>query len=173
MSGKIEVLIPEQDVSARIAEMGQIISERYQGKEVLLIGVLTGGVFFFTELAKNITVPMEIDFMAASSYGSGKESTGRVVITKDLSRSIEGKHVIIVEDIIDSGFTLKNLSELLSEKKPASLEIAVLLDKPVRRQVNITADYVGFEIPDEFVCGMGLDYEQKFRNLPYVGIVKD
>lgn len=172
MSGNIEVLIPEHDVTARIAEMGQIISERYEGKELVLIGILSGGVFFLTELAKNIKPLLEIDFMSASSYGSGTESTGRVVITKDINRSIEGKHVIIVEDIIDSGYTLSNLKELLQEKKPASLEIAVLLDKPERRKVNLSADYVGFEIPDEFVCGMGLDYDQKLRNLPYVGIVR-
>ncbi len=172
MIGNIEVLIPEKDVSERIAEMGQIISERYEGKELLLIGILTGGVFFLTELARNITVPVEIDFMAASSYGLNKESSGHVVITKDISRSVEGKNVIIIEDIVDSGRTLKSLSELISEKKPASLEIATLLDKPERREVEMNVDYVGFEIPNEFVLGMGLDYEQKYRNLPFIGIMK-
>lgn len=172
MSGNIEVLIPERDVSERIAEMGQIISERYAGKEIVLVGVLTGGVFFLTELAKNITVPVVIDFMAASSYGTNTESSGHVVITKDVSRSVENKNVIIVEDIIDSGNSLKCLSEIIKEKNPATVEIAVLLDKPERRKVDIHADYVGFEIPDEFVVGMGLDYEYKLRNLPYIGIIK-
>ncbi len=172
MTGKIEVLISENEIKERIAEMGQIISERYAGKELLLVGVLTGSVFFLTELAKNITTPVEIDFVAASSYGNGQESSGHVVITKDISRNAWGKNVIIVEDIIDSGYTLKTLKELLTEKRPASIEVATLLDKPERRKVDVSVEYVGFEIPDEFVLGMGLDYEQKYRNLPYIGIMK-
>lgn len=173
MSGKIEVLIPEADIRERVAELGQVISESYEGKEVVLVGILTGSFYFLTELSQRIKVPVEIDFMAASSYGNATESSGQVILTKDLSRSIEGKHVIIVEDIIDSGNTLKMLGELLKKRNPASIELAVLLDKPERRVVDIEADYVGFEIPDEFVVGWGLDYRQKYRNLPYVGILKE
>ena len=173
MSVSIEVLIPEQDVRDRVREMAEALSAKYAGEEVLLIGILNGSVFFLTELAQRMSIPVEIDFMAASSYGSGTESSGRVLVTKDVERSIAGRHVVVVEDIVDTGQTLHLLTEMLLEKKPASLELAVLLDKPARRKVCMDADYIGFEIPDVFVVGWGLDYDQKYRDLPYVGIIKE
>ncbi len=173
MSIGIEVLIPEQDVRERIQEMADALSEKYAGEEVLLVGILNGSVFFLTELAQKMSVPVEIDFMAASSYGSGTESSGRVLITKDLERSIKGTHVIIVEDIVDTGQTLHLLTEMLLEREPASLEVCVLLDKPERRKVCMDADFIGFEIPDAFVVGWGLDYDQKYRDLPYIGVIKE
>ena len=173
MNTKIDVLIPEEDIRKRISEMAAELSEKYKGGEVLLVGILTGSVFFLAELAQKMTIPVEIDFMAASSYGSGTESSGRVLITKDLARSIEGDHVIIVEDIVDTGQTLHLLTEMLIERNPASLELAVLLNKPSRRKVCLDADYVGFDIPDAFVVGWGLDYDQKYRDLPYIGVIKE
>ena len=173
MSLSIEVLIPEQDVRDRIREMADALSEKYAGEEVLLVGILNGSVFFLTELAQRMSIPVEIDFMAASSYGSGTESSGRVLITKDLERSIKGVHVVIVEDIVDTGQTLHLLTEMLMERHPASLEVAVLLDKPERRKVCMDADFIGFEIPDAFVVGWGLDYDQKYRDLPYIGVIKE
>ncbi|MBO7730033.1 MAG: hypoxanthine phosphoribosyltransferase [Lachnospiraceae bacterium] len=173
MNTKIEVLIPEEDIRKRISELAAELSEKYKGEEVLLVGILNGSVFFLAELAQKMTIPVEIDFMAASSYGSGTESSGRVLITKDLARSIEGDHVIIVEDIVDTGQTLHLLTEMLIERNPASLELAVLLNKPSRRKVCLDADYVGFDIPDAFVVGWGLDYDQKYRDLPYIGVIKE
>ena len=173
MNTKIDVLIPEEDIRKRISEMAAELSEKYKGEEVLLVGILTGSVFFLAELAQKMTIPVEIDFMAASSYGSGTESSGRVLITKDLARSIEGEHVIIVEDIVDTGQTLHLLTEMLIERNPASLELAVLLNKPSRRKVCLDADYVGFDIQDAFVVGWGLDYDQKYRDLPYIGGIKE
>lgn len=173
MDTKIEILISEQDVRNRIQKMADILSEKYAGKTVHLVGILTGSVFFLTELAQKMTIPVEIDFMAASSYGRGTQSSGRVLITKDLNRSIEGDHVILVEDIVDTGQTLHLITEMLQEREPASLELAVLLDKPSRRKVCMEADYIGFEIPDVFVVGWGLDYDQKYRDLPYIGVVKE
>ena len=173
MNTKIDVLIPEEDIRKRISEMAAELSEKYKGEEVLLVGILTGSVFVLAELAQKMTIPVEIDFMAASSYGSGTESSGRVLITKDLARSIEGDHVIIVEDIVDTGQTLHLLTEMLIERNPASLELAVLLNKPSRRKVCLDADYVGFDIPDAFVVGWGLDYDQKYRDLPYIGVIKE
>lgn len=173
MSTKIEVLIPEEEIRNRISEMAAELSEKYKGEEVLLIGILNGSVFFLADLAQKMTIPVEIDFMAASSYGSGTESSGRVLITKDLARSIEGDHVVIVEDIVDTGQTLHLLTEMLMERNPASLELAVLLNKPSRRKVCLDADYVGFDIPDAFVVGWGLDYDQKYRDLPYIGVINE
>ena len=173
MSLSIEVLIPEQDVRDRIQEMADALSEKYAGEEVLLVGILNGSVFFLTELAQRMSIPVEIDFMAASSYGAGTESSGRVLITKDLERSIKDVHVVIVEDIVDTGQTLHLLTEMLLERHPASLEVAVLLDKPARRKVCMDADFIGFEIPDAFVVGWGLDYDQKYRDLPYFGVIKE
>lgn len=173
MSVSIEVLIPEQEIRDRIQEMADALSEKYAGEEVLLVGILNGSVFFLTELAQKISVPVEIDFMAASSYGVGTESSGRVLITKDLERSIKGAHVVIVEDIVDTGQTLHLLTEMLLERDPASLEVAVLLDKPERRKVCMDANFIGFEIPDAFVVGWGLDYNQKYRDLPYIGVIKE
>ena len=173
MSTNIEVLIPEEDIRKRIGEIAAELSEKYKGEDVLLVGILNGSVFFLAELAQKMTIPVEIDFMAASSYGSGMESSGRVLITKDLARSIEGDHVIIVEDIVDTGQTLHLLTEMLQERNPASLELAVLLNKPSRRKVCLDADYVGFDIPDAFVVGWGLDYDQKYRDLPFIGVIKE
>ena len=173
MDTRIEILISEQDVRDRIQEMAEAISERYAGKTVHLIGILNGSVFFLTALAQKLSVPVEIDFMAASSYGSGTESSGRVLVTKDLERSIEGDHILLIEDIVDTGQTLHLITEMLEKRKPASMELAVLLDKPSRRKVCMDADYIGFEIPDEFVVGWGLDYDQKYRDLPFIGIIKE
>ena len=173
MSMNIEVLIPEEEIRKRISELAEEISEKYKGENVLLVGILNGSVFFLADLAQKMTIPVEIDFMAASSYGSGTESSGRVLITKDLARSIEGDHVIIVEDIVDTGQTLHLLTEMLQERNPASLELAVLLNKPSRRKVCLDADYVGFDIPDAFVVGWGLDYDQKYRDLPFIGVIKE
>lgn len=172
MEGKIEILIPEDDVKARIKEMAAVLSEKYKNGDVVLVGILSGSVFFLTELAKDMTIPVEIDFMAVSSYGSGTESSGRVLIKKDIERSITGKNVIVIEDIVDTGQTLHLIKKLLKEKRPRSLEVAVLLDKPERRKVCMDADYIGFSIPDEFVVGWGLDYDQKFRDLPFIGVIK-
>jgi len=165
-------LLPEDQVDARIKEIGEQISKDYEGKTVHLICVLKGGTFFLCELAKRITVPVSMDFMSVSSYGSDTKSSGVVKIVKDLDESIKGKDVIVVEDIVDSGRTLSYLMELLKNRGPASLRLCTLLDKPDRRVVQVPVDYTGFEIPDEFVVGYGLDYAQKYRNLPYIGIVE-
>lgn len=172
MEEKIKLLISEEDVNARIMEIGKKISEDYAGKQVHLICVLKGGVFFMCELAKRISVPVSMDFMSVSSYGDGTTSSGIVKIVKDLDESLEGKDVIIVEDIIDSGRTLSYLIEILKKRGSRSMGLCTLLDKPERRVKDVKADYVGFEIPDEFVVGFGLDYAQKYRNLPYIGVVE-
>lgn len=172
MKENIKVLISEADVDKKIEEIGKAISERYSGKTVHLICVLKGGAFFMCELAKRITVPVSMDFMAVSSYGAGTVSSGSIKMIKDLDESIEGKEVIIVEDIIDSGRTLDKLMELLKTRNPKSLAVCTLLDKPDRRVVDVKVDYTCFNIPDEFVVGYGLDYDQKYRNLPYIGVVE-
>lgn len=172
MEGKITKLLSEEQVTNRIKEMAGQINRDYAGREIHLICILKGSVFVTTELAKYITVPLTMDFMSVSSYGNGTESTGRVRIVKDLDESIEGKDVLLIEDIIDSGNTLSFLQDMLRTKKPATLKLCTLLDKPERRIVKgIKVDYVGFEIPDEFVVGYGLDYAQRYRNLPYIGVV--
>lgn len=173
MADKIKVLVSEEEADKRIEELGKKISEDYAGKSVHLICILKGGAFFMCELAKRITVPVTMDFMSVSSYGSGTTSSGVVRIIKDLDESLEGKDVIIVEDIIDTGRTLQHLVKILNERHPNSIRLCTLLDKPERREENITikVDYVGFNIPDEFVVGYGLDYDQKYRNLPYIGVV--
>ena len=172
MAEKISVLISENDVDAKIAEIGKQISEEYAGKQVHLICILKGSVFFTCELAKRITVPVSMDFMSVSSYGDGTSSSGIVKIAKDLDETIEGKDIIVIEDIIDSGRTLSYLLEVLAKRNPSSMKLCTLLDKPDRRVKDVKVDYVGFEIPDEFVVGYGLDYAQKYRNLPYIGIVE-
>ena len=172
MGEHIRVLLSEEEVDARIKEIGEQISRDYQGKEVHLICVLKGGSFFMCELAKRITVPVSFDFMSVSSYGGDTKSSGVVRIVKDLDESIQGKDVIVVEDIVDSGRTLSYLLEMLRDRKPNSLRLCTLLDKPDRRVINVPVDYTGFQIPDEFVVGYGLDYDQKYRNLPYIGIVE-
>jgi hypoxanthine phosphoribosyltransferase len=169
----VEVMIDEQTVDKRIAEIGAKISEDYDGKSVHMICVLKGGVFFMCELAKRVTVPVSMDFMSVSSYGSGTKSSGVVKIVKDLDEPLAGKNVLVVEDIIDSGRTLSYLLKNLQSRKPASLKLCTLLDKPERRVVeDVKVDYTGFEVPDVFVVGYGLDYDQKYRNLPYIGAVK-
>lgn len=172
MSEKISVLIPEESVAKRIAEMGAQISRDYAGESVCLLCILKGSVFFTTELAKHITVPVLLDFMSVSSYGSGTTSSGNVRIVKDLDTPIEGQHVLVVEDIIDTGHTLAYLMEYLEQRRPKSLKLCTLLDKPERRVSDVKVDYTGFEIPDKFVVGYGLDYDQKYRNLPYVGVIE-
>ncbi len=173
MNEKIKVLIDEEQVERRIRELGEQISRDYEGKKVHLICVLKGGVFFLCELAKRITVPVSLDFMSVSSYGAGTSSSGIVKIVKDLDEPLEGEHVIVVEDIIDSGRTLSYLLEILQKRHPASIRLCTLLDKPDRRVVeHVKVDYCGFQIPDEFVVGYGLDYAQKYRNLPYIGVVE-
>lgn len=172
MAENIKVLLSEETIAQKIKELGELISKEYEGKEIHLICVLKGGVFFMTELSKHITVPVSIDFMAVSSYGDATVSSGRVRILKDLDESIEGKDVIVVEDIIDSGRTLSYLMEMLQTRKPKSLKLCTMLDKPSRREVEVFVDYTGFQIPDEFVVGYGLDYAQFYRNLPYIGVVQ-
>ena len=172
MEDKIRVLISEEDVNKKISEVAAQISRDYEGREIHLICILKGGVFFTCELAKRITVPVSLDFMSVSSYGAGTVSSGVVKIIKDLDEPLDGKHVIIVEDIIDSGYTLSYLKRMLYSRKPASVKICALLDKYERRVVPIEADFKGFDIRDEFVIGYGLDYAERYRNLPYIGILK-
>ncbi len=169
----IRVLISEEEVDKKVREMAAEISKAYEGKTLHLVCVLRGGVFFMCELAKRITVPVTLDFMSVSSYGDGTESSGQIKIVKDLDDSIEGKNVLVVEDIIDSGRTLSKLMDLLASRKPESLALCTLLDKPERRVVEVDVDYTGFQIPDLFVVGYGLDYAQMHRNYPFVGVVED
>lgn len=172
MAESIKVLVSEEEIVKRIKDLGAKISEDYAGKSVHLICVLKGGAPFICELAKRITVPVSMDFMSVSSYGNNTSSSGIVKIAKDLDEPLEGKDVLIVEDIIDSGRTLYYLMQLLEKRKPASMKICTLLDKPERRERDVKVDYTGFNIPDEFVVGYGLDYAQKYRNLPYIGVVE-
>ena len=172
MAERIEVLLTEEKINTRIRELGEQISKDYAGENIHLICILKGGSFFMCELAKRITVPVTIDFMSVSSYGSGTTSGGTIKIKKDLDEPLEGKHVLVVEDIVDTGRTLSYLVELLKDRGAADVRLCALLDKPERREVDIRADYIGFQIPDEFVVGYGLDYDQRYRNFPYIGIVK-
>ena len=169
---KISVFISEEALETRIQEMADKINRDYAGKTVHLIGILKGSVFFVCELAKRLTIPATLDFMSVSSYGSETKTSGRVKISKDLDESIEGRHVIVVEDIIDSGNTLSYLLRILSERQPESLRLITLLNKPDRREKEVEVDDSGFVIPDVFVVGYGLDYAQKYRNLPYIGVVE-
>lgn len=171
MKESIRVLIPEDKVDERIAQLGEQISQDYAGREVHLIGILKGSIFFICELAKRITVPVTMDFMSVSSYGAGTKSSGVVKLIKDLDEPINGKDVLIVEDIIDSGRTLSYLLKNLSSRQPNSIRLCTMLDKPERREVDVEVDYQGFRIPDEFVIGYGLDYDQRYRNLPYIGVL--
>ncbi|ONI45891.1 hypoxanthine phosphoribosyltransferase [Candidatus Epulonipiscioides gigas] len=168
----IEKLIAEEEIARRIKEIGQQISSDYKDKEILLICVLKGGVMFMTELSKHISIPVDMDFMSVSSYGNEMTSSGVVKVIKDLDEPIKDKHIIIVEDIIDSGRTLNYLKQILEGRQPKSIKICTLLDKPQTRKVEVNVDYVGFNIPDEFVVGYGLDYQQKYRNLPYIAKVR-
>ena len=167
-----EILISAEDLQARVHELGQEISAAYAGQEPLLLAVLKGSVVFLTDLMRAMTVPHAIDFMAVSSYGAATQSSGVVRILKDLDEPIEGKDVLIVEDIIDSGHTLEYLRGLLLARNPASLRIVTLLSKPSRREVEVPVDWIGFEIPDKFVIGYGLDYDEHYRDLPYIGVLK-
>ena len=167
-----EVLISKEAIEAKTKELAERISRDYKGKDLLVVGVLKGSVIFASELIKNITIQCEIDFMAVSSYGSSSETTGVVRILKDLDSEISGKHILIVEDIVDSGVTLSYLLNYLKTRNASSVEIASLLTKPSRRKVDIDCKYVGFETPDEFLVGYGLDYAEKYRNLPFIGILK-
>ncbi len=166
------VLLSEEQLAARISEMGAEITADYQGKEILMIGVLRGAVIFMADLARAIKVPVAIDFMAVSSYGVGTNSSGVVRILKDLDEDVVGKHILVVEDIIDSGLTLNYLVENLKSRKPASIQICTLLNKPDRRKVDVKIAYNGFTVPDFFVVGYGLDYAEKYRNLPFIGVLK-
>ncbi|MGL4738020.1 MAG: hypoxanthine phosphoribosyltransferase [Cellulosilyticaceae bacterium] len=168
----LETLINEEDLQRRIEELGAQISRDYEGKEIVVLCVLKGGVMFMTDLAKRISVPMKMEFMAVSSYGNEYKSTGVVKIVKDLDEPIDGKDVLIVEDIIDSGRTLSYLKNILIGRNPKSIKICTLLDKPEQRVVDVEVEYVGFTIPDSFVIGYGLDYQQFYRNLPYIAVNK-
>jgi hypoxanthine phosphoribosyltransferase len=167
-----EVLISEAILQARITELARIISEEYRGKDLILLGILRGAVMFMADLARQLALPLELDFMAISSYGNSTESTGVVRILKDLDEPIEGKQVLIVEDILDTGLTLGYLVENLKRRNPAGLAICTLLDKQKARDRSVEPRYTGFHIPDRFVVGYGLDYAQKYRNLPYIGVLR-
>jgi hypoxanthine phosphoribosyltransferase len=166
-----EVLIDEETLRARIAELGREVSADYAGRDLLLVGVLKGAVFFMADLMRHLTIPCEIDFMAISSYGASTDSSGVVRILKDLDINVERRNVLVVEDIIDSGLTLSYLMRNLEAREPASLEICALLTKPARREIDVAVRYVGFEIPNRFVIGYGLDFAERYRNLPYVGVL--
>lgn len=172
MAEHIKVLLTEEEVDRRIQELGDQISSDYAGKQVHLVCVLKGGSFFMCELAKRITIPVSLDFMSVSSYGKGTESSGAIKIIKDLDEPLKGKDVIVVEDIVDSGRTLSKLLELFKNRNPESLRLCTLLDKPERRVVDVKVDYTGFCVPDQFIVGYGLDYDQRYRNLPYIGVIE-
>ncbi|HAP02944.1 MAG TPA: hypoxanthine phosphoribosyltransferase [Lachnospiraceae bacterium] len=172
MEDKIRVMLSEEELEQRIRELGAQISADYEGESVMMVCILKGAAMFACELAKRITVPVIMDFMATSSYGSGTVSSGEVKIKKDLDLSPEGKNILIVEDIIDSGNTLNFLSHLFEERNAKSVKMVTMLDKPDRREVDVAVDYTGFTIPDEFVVGYGLDYDQRYRNLPYIGVIE-
>ena len=166
------VMFDEKAIVAKVSELGQQITKDYAGKDVLVVGILKGAAVFFTDLIRQINLPINIDFIVASSYGDGTETSGKVDIKKDLEKDIAGRHVILVEDIIDSGITMNSLMAILRERKPASVKLCALLSKPSRRQIDVPIDYCGFEVPDEFLVGYGLDYAEKYRNLPVIGVLK-
>lgn len=167
-----KILISEEELDAKTSELAKKISEDFKGQELILIGILKGGVVFASDIIKKINIPMEIEFMAVSSYGKESETSGVVTLKKDIDTSLAGKNVIVVEDIVDSGYTMKYLKKLLMDRHAESVKICTLLSKPSRRRVDIDLDYVGFEVPDEFVVGYGLDFDEKYRNLPFVGVLK-
>ena len=168
-----KTMLSEEEIKAKVAELGKKIEEDFEGQDLLVVGILKGASVFVSDLIRNINLDVNIDFMSVSSYGNSTESSGSVKILKDLDVDIKGKNVLIVEDIIDSGLTLSNLTRELSARDPKSLKICTLLDKPQRRKVDIPVDYVGFVIEDKFIVGYGIDYAEKYRNLPYIGIVED
>lgn len=167
-----EILFSQEDLATRVAELGAQITADYEGKNLTVIGILKGSNIFTSDLVRKIDLPLNMDFMAVSSYGNATESTGVVRILKDLERSIDNEHILIVEDIIDSGLTLKYLQENLQMRNAASVKICTLLDKPARRKEEVVIDYCGYEVPDEFIVGYGIDYAEKYRNLPFVGVLK-
>lgn len=166
------VMFDEEALKEKCKELGKQIAKDYAGKDLLVVGILKGSVMFFVDLTRNISVPMNMDFMVVSSYGDGTESSGKVNIKKDLSVDIKGRHVLLVEDIIDSGITMNQLMAELAKREPASLKLCALLSKPSRRQVDVNIDYCGYEVPDEFLVGYGLDYAENYRNLPVIGVLK-
>lgn len=166
------VLVSEQQLKDKVAQLGAQISQDYAGKDLVLVSILKGAVVFMADLMRAVTIPCSIDFMVVSSYGAGTTTTGLVKIIKDLDSDLSGKDVLIVEDILDTGVTLSNLVPMLKMRNPNSVRICAILDKPSRRRADIQADYIGFQVPDEFVVGYGLDYDEKYRNLPYVGVLK-
>lgn len=166
-------LLGSEEIQNRVRELGQQISKEYAGQEILVIGILKGAFVFCADLMRNLTVQTGLDFMAVSSYGSSTESSGVIRIVKDLEASVEGRHVLLVEDIVDSGLTLKYLREYLQHQNPASLKVCVLLDKPQRRKTQVVVDYTGFTIPDEFIVGYGIDYAEHYRHLPYIGLIAE
>ncbi|HHW68154.1 MAG: hypoxanthine phosphoribosyltransferase [Epulopiscium sp.] len=168
-----EILFTEEEIAVKVKELGQQISEDYRGEDLTVVGILKGSNIFMGDLIRKIDIPLSIDFMVVSSYGQSTESSGVVKVLKDLEYSIEGKNILIVEDIIDTGLTLDYLKENLLRRKPKSLKICTLLDKPARRKVDLKVDYVGFEIPDAFIVGYGIDYAEKYRNLPYIAVLKE
>jgi hypoxanthine phosphoribosyltransferase len=167
-----QILIPEAELTRRIDELAEAVRRDYTGRDLVLVGVLKGAIMFMTDLARRLALPLEMDFMAVSSYGNATQSSGVVRITKDLDSSIEGRNVLLVEDIIDSGMTLRYLQEYLRNRNPKSLRVCALLNKRVPRKADVAVEYVGFEIPDRFVVGYGLDYAEQYRNLPYIGVLK-
>lgn len=167
-----EILVTEQQLQQKVQELGAAISRDYAGKDLLLVAILKGSVVFMADLMRAVTIPCNIDFMVVSSYGKGTNTSGLVKIVKDLDQDLNGKHVLIVEDILDTGVTLSNLVPMLKMRNPASVKICTILDKPSRRKADIEADYCGYQIPDEFAVGYGLDYAENYRNLPYVGVLK-
>lgn len=171
MANKIETLISKEQLATRVAELAKQIEKDYQGKDLICIGLLKGSVVFMTDLIKNIDLELAIDFMKVSSYGGGTDSTGVVKILKDVDEEVTGRDVLLIEDIVDTGLTIANVKEFMAKKKPNSVKVCTLLDKPSRRKIDVKAEYVGFEIPDAFVIGYGLDYAERYRNLPYVGIL--
>lgn len=164
-------LLSEEQIKARVQELGEQISREYQGQEVLVVGILKGAFVFCADLLRTLNVPTRVDFMAVSSYGNATESSGVIKIIKDLDTPVDGRHVLLVEDIVDTGLTLKYLKKYLAHQNPASLKVAVLLDKPSRRKTEVTVDYTGFAIPDEFIVGYGIDFAEQYRHLPYIGVI--
>ena len=167
-----QVFYSEEQLAQAVKRIGAEISRDYEGKDLLLVGILKGSVVFMTDLMRALSIPCAIDFMVVSSYGSGTKTSGVVQIVKDLGQSIENRHVILVEDILDSGMTLSYVTKVLNTRNPASIRVCTLLDKPARRKADIYADYKGYDVPDEFIVGYGLDYAEKYRNLPYIGVLK-
>jgi len=168
----LKILLTKEHIEKRVQELGKELTKKFEGEEPLFIGVLKGSFIFMADLIRNVDLKCSMDFMAVSSYGSGTSSSGAVKINKDLNEDITGRHIVIVEDILDSGVTLNYLCGYLKNRKPASMTLVTLLDKPARRKSPVKADYTGFEVPDEFVVGYGLDYAEKYRNLPFVGVLK-